>query len=141
MAAANVLKVYELYSGKVFWQNLWLKTQLLKIIGIKCHMSVNILFYTMAKVSTTLILSTHNSPVLHIIITNLLLWNKFYHKNSFSACRLIFVSWLKIHLTIIRGWGPIIRFNTTTLLTLSQARTWISYPKCCGLYFVFNNLR
>jgi hypothetical protein len=38
----------------------------------------------------------------------------------------------------MEGWGPIYRFNTATLLCLSQARTWFSYVVD---FFMFNDLR
>ena len=41
---------------------------------------------------------------------------------------------------IMMGWHPINWFNPSTFLSLSQARTWILFVVCYGL-FVFNDLR
>ena len=35
-------------------------------------------------------------------------------------------------------WDPIYWFNSTTLLCLSQARTWISFLICCGLFLCWD---
>jgi hypothetical protein len=41
----------------------------------------------------------------------------------------------------MKSWDSINRFNSVTILCLSQARIWISIVICCGLSFVLSELR